>query len=85
MKTKFRTYDIRQVIEKIDPAVRKRKTLTYEFSNGKKFYKNELPGVPYIPPPSQIILPPGTLHQFVTSAGQNFITSDGQNFKVQPA
>jgi len=84
MKTRVRTYDIRQLIEKIDPAVRKRQTLTYEFSNGRKFYKNELPGVPHTLPPPQI-LPPGTTYQLVTSDRQDFITSNGQNFKVQPA
>ena len=78
MKTKFRKYDIRQLIEKIDPTVRKRLTLTYEWSNGKRFYKNELPSVSLPPTPPT----PETSKQFITSAGENFITSDVQNFKV---
>ena len=45
-----RTFDIRQIIDKVDPDNKKRKTLTYEWSNGKRFYKNELPGTAYVAP-----------------------------------
>ena len=45
-----RTFDIRQIIDKIDPNNKKRTTLTYEWSNGKRFYKNELPGAVYVAP-----------------------------------
>lgn len=79
--TRFRKYDIRQLIEKIDPAVRKRQTLTYEWSNGRKFYKNELPGVSAGSTPPGID-PINPYDQFITSDGGNFITSDVKNFKV---
>ena len=39
-----RTFDIRQLIAKVDPNNAKRQTLTYDWSNNRRFYKNELPG-----------------------------------------
>lgn len=85
-RTRFVKYDIRQMIERIDPNNRKRQTMTYEWSNGKKFYKNELPGTSE----SIILLPlplppkPGDTVPFIVLSNQTFITSDVRDFKVQP-
>jgi len=37
-KTKFKTININAVIEKSDPKQRLKKTVSYEFSNGRKFH-----------------------------------------------
>lgn len=83
-RTRFVKYDIRQMIERIDPNNRKRQTLSYEWSNGKKFYKNELPsastgGIIPLIPRIDPVLPD---QAFIVIGEQPFITSDGRDFRV---
>ena len=75
-----RKYDIRQLINKIDPSNTKTKNtvLAYEFSNGRKFYKNEFKASVNNPAP-----PPATNTAFLTINYNSFVTSDGLTFRVQ--